>query len=59
MDTTRIAVDMGLSNIDLVWEDAGGVHMDKLENQYQGVIDQVRQALAVVGDDSVQTCRSV
>jgi type II pantothenate kinase len=51
MDTTLIAVDMGLSNIDLVWEDAGGLHRVKLENQYQGVIDQVRQALAVVGDE--------
>jgi type II pantothenate kinase len=51
MDTTLIAVDMGLSNIDLVWEDAEGVHMDKLENQYSEVIDQVRQALTVVGDD--------
>jgi type II pantothenate kinase len=51
MDTTRIAVDMGLSNIDLVWEDAVGLHRVKLENQYEGVIDQVRQALAVVGDD--------
>jgi len=50
MDATLIAVDMGLSNIDLVWEDTRGVHMDKLENQYPGVIDQVRQALAVVGD---------
>ncbi|MBW6466307.1 MAG: hypothetical protein K0B06_07390 [Brevefilum sp.] len=51
MDTTRIAVDMGLSNIDLVWEDARGLHRVKLENQYQGVIDQVRQALVVVGGD--------
>jgi type II pantothenate kinase len=50
MDAILIAVDMGMSNIDLVWEDARGVHMYKLENQYSGVVDQVRQALAVVGD---------
>jgi type II pantothenate kinase len=50
MDATLIAVDMGLSNIDLVWEDTRGVHMVKLENQFPGVIGQVRQALAVVGD---------
>lgn len=50
MDATLIAVDMGMSNIDLVWEDTRGMHMHKIENEYQAVIDQVRQALAVVGD---------
>lgn len=50
MNTSFIAVDMGLSNIDLVWEGPDGVQKRKLENQNQQVVDQVRQALAVVGD---------
>lgn len=50
MNATRIAIDIGMSNIDLVWEGPAGLIMHMLENRYQGVMDQVRQALDVVGD---------
>lgn len=45
-----IAVDMGTTNIDLVWRDGAVTRMYKLENQYPAPTDQVRQALALVGD---------
>ena len=56
MKTTRIAVDIGMSNIDLVLEERfasegpARMEMHMLENQHELAVDQVRQALAVVED---------
>ena len=56
MKIARIAVDIGMSNIDLVLEPCmdeqmqSGLQMVMLENRYDQAVDQVRQALAVVGD---------
>jgi type II pantothenate kinase len=50
MEAARIAVDIGMSNIDLVWEGPMGLRMQKLENRFQGVQKQVQHALAAVGD---------
>ncbi len=56
MVVARIAVDVGMSNIDLVLESCldgqkqSGLQMVMLENRYEQAVDQVRQALAVVGD---------
>ena len=50
MTATRLAVDMGMSNIDLVWEDPTGMHMHMLENCYEKLEDQVWQALQIVGE---------
>jgi type II pantothenate kinase len=56
MKTTRIAVDIGMSNIDLVVEERfasegpARMEMHMLENKHELAVDQVRQALAVVGD---------
>ncbi len=50
MTDLRVAVDMGISNIDLVWEEPSGMQMRMLENQYASPLDQVCQALRVVGD---------
>jgi type II pantothenate kinase len=50
MTATRLAVDMGISNIDLVWEDPTGMHMHMLENCYERVEDRVWQALKLVGE---------
>ena len=49
MEAKTIAVDIGLSNIDLVWDGPDGLQMTKLENEAASAADQVRQALAVVG----------
>jgi type II pantothenate kinase len=51
MDTMLIAVDIGMSNIDLVWDGPHGMGMHKLENDFEDPAEQVRQALAVFGDD--------
>ena len=56
MELVRIAVDIGMTNIDLVIEllDDGKkqsrLEMVMLDNRYEQAVDQVRQALAVVGD---------
>lgn len=50
MAATRIAVDMGMSNIDLVWEGSTGLQMRMLEHEHETAIAQVRQALAIVSD---------
>lgn len=56
MEIARIAVDIGMSNIDLVLEPCfdgqkqSGLQMFVLENRYEQAVDQVRQALAVMGD---------
>jgi len=54
MTASCIAVDIGMTNIDLVVEDFGGVSMQMLrnhdenaENQVRGVLKTVRQALPV------------
>lgn len=51
MGKTRIAVDIGMSNIDLVLEtgsDTEGRVMHMLDNEHELAVDQVRQALVVV-----------
>lgn len=54
MKTTRIAVDIGMSNIDLVLEERftseepARLQLHMLENQHDLAVDQVRQAMAVV-----------
>ena len=56
MKKARIAVDIGMSNIDLVLEpgldghNQTGRQMVMLENRFEQAADQVRQALAVVED---------
>jgi type II pantothenate kinase len=50
MEVARIAVDIGMSNIDLVWEDSSGMQMRMLEHSHDTAVDQVRQALASVSD---------
>lgn len=56
MRQTRIAIDIGMSNIDLVIEpgfdgdEQTGLQMFMFENRYEQAVDQVRQALAVVGE---------
>lgn len=56
MDEIRIAIDIGMSNIDLVvetrYEDQKKtrIEMHMVENQYQRAEDQVRGALAMVSD---------
>ncbi len=50
MKANYIAVDMGTTNIDLVWQDNSGFHLRKLEKIYPLAVDQIRQALDVVGD---------
>ena len=56
MGPTRIAIDIGMSNIDLVLdpgfegEQQTGLQMVMFENRYDQAVDQVRQALAVVGE---------
>lgn len=47
MEATLIAVDIGMSNIDLVWDGPDGLGMEKLENDFVDPIDQIRQALAL------------
>lgn len=49
MEAMTVAVDIGMSNIDLVWDGPDGLHMRKLENQFDTPADQVRQALDIVG----------
>lgn len=50
MMANYFAVDMGTTNIDLVWTDDAGLQMRKLENQFSTPADQVRQALGLVGN---------
>ncbi len=50
MKAVRVAVDMGMSNIDLMWEGPSGMQMHMLENQFKSPLEQVRQALTAVGD---------
>jgi type II pantothenate kinase len=49
MTTDFVAVDIGMSNIDLVWLDNASIQRHKLENLYPTPEDQVRQALGIVG----------
>jgi type II pantothenate kinase len=46
-----IAIDIGMTNIDLVVEDVQGLRMHMLVNQYEKAEDQVRGALEVVEAD--------
>lgn len=51
MKATRIAVDIGMTNIDLVMETKDGLAWQMLANQHPEAADQVRQALEAVGED--------
>lgn len=51
MEVTRIAVDIGMTNIDLVMETEAGLVRHMLANQRREAEDQVRQALAAAGED--------
>jgi len=51
MEITRMAVDIGMTNIDLVMETESGLVRQMLTNQQKEASDQVRQALKSVGDD--------
>ena len=51
MKATRIAVDIGMTNIDLVMETDEGLARQMLANQHPEAADQVRQALEAVGED--------
>jgi len=48
MTVSHIAIDIGMTNIDLVVEDSDGVLMQMLRNRYEKAEDQVRQALSAV-----------
>jgi type II pantothenate kinase len=51
MTLKNIAIDIGMTNIDLVVEGAHGVTMQMLVNRYEKAEDQVREALGALGDD--------
>ena len=51
MKITRIAVDIGMTNIDLVMETETGLTRQMLANQRSEAPDQVRQALETAGED--------
>ncbi len=51
MEITRLAVDIGMTNIDLVLETESGLVRQMLTNQREEASDQVRQALKAVGED--------
>ena len=51
MEITRLVVDIGMTNIDLVLETESGLVRQMLTNQREEASDQVRQALKAVGDD--------
>jgi len=51
MNVKYIAVDIGMTNIDLVWEDNAGLRMKKLENFYTAPAEQVRYGLKMMGDE--------
>ena len=48
MEAVYIAIDIGMTNIDLVWTENDGLQMRKSENQHPVPEDQVRQALEIV-----------
>lgn len=50
MKAIRVAVDIGITNIDLAMETGEGLVRKMLANQHREASDQVRQALEVVGD---------
>jgi type II pantothenate kinase len=50
MALKHIAIDIGMTNIDLVVEDARGVTMQMLTNRYEKAEEQVREALDALGD---------
>ena len=50
MEITRVAVDIGMTNIDLVMETESGLVRQMLANQREEAPDQVRQALEAVGE---------
>jgi type II pantothenate kinase len=50
MKITRMAVDIGMTNIDLVMETESGLVRQMLANQREEAPDQVRQALEAVGE---------
>ena len=49
MKADYLAIDMGMTNIDLVWADGAGWYRQKMENQFGSPQDQVRQALTAAG----------
>jgi type II pantothenate kinase len=51
MEITRMAVDIGMTNIDLVMETANGLARQMLANQCPEAPDQVRQALETAGEE--------
>ncbi len=50
MALKHVAIDIGMTNIDLVVEDSQGLRMHMLTNQYEKAEDQVREALETLGE---------
>lgn len=50
MKVSLLAVDLGMSNTDVVWKDTTGTHMFKIENRFSKVEDKVYQAIDTVGE---------
>ncbi len=50
MNARFVAIDLGMTNTDLVWEAPDGLQMVKLENRFSRVEDKVHQALDTVGE---------
>lgn len=53
MTVKRVAVDIGMTNIDLAVEFEGGLRFQMIENQRGEASAQVRQALEQLGDDLI------
>jgi len=50
MEAINFAVDIGMTNIDLILETSDGLDLHVLVNQHQSAVDQFRRALDVVSD---------
>lgn len=57
MTVTRVAVDIGMTNIDVAVESEDGLRFQMIENLHGEASAQVRQALEWVGDDLVPGMR--
>ncbi len=51
MKNNYIAIDIGMTNIDLVVDDGINLTRYMLENKHEKAVDQVRQALSLVSDE--------
>jgi len=50
MEAINFAVDIGMTNIDLILETNDGLDLHMLVNQHQSAVDQFKRALDVVSD---------